>query len=332
MSNNSGAAERPGPAGDRDLEILFVSGAPRSGSTILGMILGQLPGCCDVGELWALWRPAFSNGDLCGCGLAVDSCPFWSAVVRDALGPDFVEEGIRLGLLHRRIMGTLRAPLVWAHVRGLRRTPEYSHYTEALADHYRAISAASGARIVIDSSKMASDALLAGTIPRTRLSVVHVVRDPRGIAWSWKKQRQQPGPNGRELDRHGIAASSARWITYNLFAELFLAPRLGDRFRTVRYEDLLRDPFAVTADLAAWIGLETTEIPVTGAPPRLAVSKPTHPVWGNPVRTATGDVPLRLDDEWKRRMKWAQRFAVVALTFPLLFRYHYSGRLRQHRQ
>jgi Sulfotransferase family len=310
------------------LEVLYVSGAPRSGSTILGMILGQLDGCCDVGELWALWRPAFKNGDLCGCGSPVGECEFWSTVIEKALGSDFAESGPRLGRLHRRTMGTLRAPLVWAHLRGWRKRAEYDEYARALGDHYRAIAAASGARVVVDSSKMASDALVATMIPGVRVSVVHIVRDPRGVAWSWKKQRQQPGPRGRDLDRHGIAAAATRWLIYNSFAEFLLAPRLGKRFRTVRYEDLLTDPVGITADLASWIGNDPGAIPVSGTPPRLSVGRPTHPVWGNPVRTGSGDIPLRLDDEWRVHMQPSERRAVALLTLPFLIRYGYQRRRR----
>ena len=326
MSEDPAVLAEPGRDDDGELQILYVSGAPRSGSTILGMILGQLDGYCDVGELWALWRPAFQNGDLCGCGLPVDRCEFWSRVMRDALGPDFAERGPRLGRLHRRTMGTLRAPLVWAHLRGWRQNPDYEEYARGLADHYRAIAAVSGGRVVVDSSKMASDALVATMIPGMHVSVVHIVRDPRGVAWSWKKQRQQPGPRGRQLDRHGIVAAASRWLTYNAFADLLLAPRLGNRFRRVRYEDLLRDPAVVTADLADWLGARSTTNPVSGRPPLLSVGRPTHPVWGNPVRTSSGDVPLRLDDEWRSRMKRSDRRMVALLTLPYLIRYRYTRR------
>ena len=41
----------------------------------------------------------------------------------------------------------------------------------------------SGGRVVVDSSKMASDALLADAIPGINLKVIHLIRDPRGITW-----------------------------------------------------------------------------------------------------------------------------------------------------
>jgi hypothetical protein len=308
-----------------DLEVAYISGAPRSGTTLLGMILGQLRDFCDVGELWALWRPAFRNGDLCGCGLAVRECPFWLAVVRRAVGPDYGSVGPALGDLHRQWMGTTRAPLVWLHQRGWRRRAAYDEYAAALGRHYRAIAEVSGARVVVDSSKMASDALLASGLPGISLSVIHCVRDPRGVAWSWQKQARQPGPDGRPLDQHGSAASAARWVAYNALARTLVAPRLGERFRTVRYEDLIADPIAVTRYLASWLGADPDGLPLSDDPPRLRRSRPSHPVWGNPVRTSTGDIPLRADDEWTRRLGRSERATTTVVTLPYLLRYGYPA-------
>jgi hypothetical protein len=309
-----------------DVEVVYISGAPRSGTTLLGMMLGQLPDACDVGELWALWRPAFRNGDLCGCGNPVRECPFWLAVIREALGPDFEARGMALGTLHRRHLGTLSAPRVWLHVRGRRRRPELSRYAEALGRHYRAIAKVSGSRIVVDSSKMASDALLASTIPGIRLSVLHLVRDPRGVAWSWRKQLRQPGPDGRPLKQQSPLAAAVRWDAYNVFAELLLAPRLGPRFRVLRYEDLMADPAATLDQLAHWIGTTATGRPIDGQPPVLSLAHPTHPVWGNPVRTASGVIALRADEEWKRGLRTADRLISTLTALPLLPRYHYAAR------
>ena len=306
-----------------ELEVAFISGAPRSGTTLLGMILGQLDGVCDAGELWALWRPAFRHGDLCGCGRAVRECDFWLTVAHKALGPDFEQRGAALGELHRRNLGTLRAPRAWSHARGWWRRPAYSEYADALGRQYRAIAEVSGARVVVDSSKMATDALLAATIPGIRVSVIHLVRDPRGVAWSWQKRLRQPGPQGRDIDRHGALASGARWTTYNALAELFLATAPRTRFRALRYEDLLANPGAVTADLAAWLGADPGSSPIVGDPPRVALARPTHPVWGNPVRTTSGDVPLRADEEWRGTLGRAERLVNTAVSLPFLRHYGY---------
>ena len=308
-----------------DLDVVYISGAPRSGTTLLGMALGQLPGCCDVGELWALWRPAFREGDLCGCGKPVHSCDFWLEVAERSLGPDYETRGAALGQLHRRTMGTLSAPKVWLHVSGRLRNPAYTGYAEALEREYRAVAVASGARVVVDSSKMASDALLADAIPGINFKVIHLIRDPRGVTWSWRKQVRQPGPHGRAMHRQRPIATAARWDAYNAFAELLLAPRLGDRFRRLRYEDLLADPRGQLSDIARWIGADPAALPVDGQPPRLSLKRPTHPVWGNPVRTSSGTITLHEDEEWRDRLPAADRVIATVATLPFLLRYRYPA-------
>lgn len=304
-------------------KVLYISGAPRSGTTVLGMALGQDDALCDVGELWALWRPAFRTAELCGCGRPVPDCEFWLSVASRALGPEYERRGREVGELHRRALGTGRAPRAWLHAGGLRPNPDLERYAEALGRHYRAIAERSGARVIVDSSKMATDALVASTLPDVELWLLHLVRDPRAMAWSWRRQVRQPGTGGRALDRRPPVASALRWDAYNLFAEVLLRPRLRPRFRSLRYEDFVARPRRTLQEILAWIGEPDVDVPVDGDPPALELRRPSHPVWGNPVRTATGPLPLRLDDEWRQRMPAADRLLTTLITFPLLRRYRY---------
>jgi hypothetical protein len=43
------------------------------------------------------------------------------------------------------------------------------------------------------------------------------------------------------------------------------------------------------------------------------------------VRLNRGEVKLRLDDEWRRKMPPASRMIVSAMTWPFLLRYGYMG-------
>jgi hypothetical protein len=82
--------ESTGPAPGR---ILFMVARPRSGTTILGNALGELPGWFHVGELRYLWAEGLPKPRRdCGCRLPVAGCPTWRAVaatrgVSDAIEP-----------------------------------------------------------------------------------------------------------------------------------------------------------------------------------------------------------------------------------------------------
>ena len=65
--------------------VLYVTGWCRSGSTVLGNILAEVPGVFHAGELRFLWQ----NGVLgtgsnrrCGCGADLLACAFWSRVLQ----------------------------------------------------------------------------------------------------------------------------------------------------------------------------------------------------------------------------------------------------------
>ena len=64
--------------------VLYIGGLGRSGSTLLDLMLGQVPGLCAVGELSYLW--ARSDDDLCGCGERFAACAFWKQVGQEAFG------------------------------------------------------------------------------------------------------------------------------------------------------------------------------------------------------------------------------------------------------
>ena len=161
-------------------------------------------------------------------------------------------------------------------------------------------------------------------MPGVELWVLHLVRDPRGMAWSWQKQLRQPGPTGRALPRHRPEASALRWDAYNLFAERLLRPRLGPRYHLVRYEDLVDDPARALGSVLSWLGDPCDALPLVGDPPALALHRPQHQVWGNPVRTSTGTLPITLDDEWRRAMPAGDRLVATAVALPFLHHYGYE--------
>jgi len=48
--------------------VLYILGWGRSGSTVLGNILGEIDGFFSAGELHYLWERSLVEGRACGCG------------------------------------------------------------------------------------------------------------------------------------------------------------------------------------------------------------------------------------------------------------------------
>jgi Sulfotransferase family len=303
--------------------VLYLGGLGRSGTTVLERVLGELPGACSVGELVHLWQRGVLDDETCGCGEPFSRCPFWAEVGVRAFGGWDRALAERMERLRRRVDRSRHIPRLIAPRLLGRRRAELQEYVSTYLRLYRAISEATGGGVVIDSSKHSSLAFCLRTEPGIDLRVVHVVRDSRGVAYSWTKEVRRPEATAEDalMTRYSPARSSALWLGHNLF--LGLLGRLGTARRLLRYEDFTADPAAVLADLAAFAGLPAdVDVIHDGA----VVLHPSHTVAGNPMRFRTGPTPLRRDDAWRERLPRRRRLLVSALTVPLLARYGYLRR------
>ena len=68
------------------LKVLNITGWGRSGSTILGSILGSCKDFFFGGELRNIWKLSLLDNRLCGCGVPLKECSFWKKVFNSAFG------------------------------------------------------------------------------------------------------------------------------------------------------------------------------------------------------------------------------------------------------
>jgi Sulfotransferase family len=313
-----GSARSPG-------RVLLIGGWGRCGSTLLDMLLGQVPGVVSAGEVRELWLRGCVENRPCGCGAAFADCTFWRQVGEVAFGGWGALE------LDRTLRARYGIDRPWGLGRLLSRRQadvrngDLAFYRQVLAQLYDAIRQVSGSSVVVDSSKIPTHALVLLRSEAIDLRLVHLVRDSRGVAYSNTKRvvKQVTAGEPTLLPTHGPVASSARYALYNgLTGEL---DRLGAEYMLVRYEDLIADPRRRLQEILTHAGVSPgTELPFLAGDG--AVLRPSHLVDGNPVRFATGPVQLRADDEWRSRMRPRDRAVVSALTLPFLAAYRYPLR------
>ena len=178
--------------------------------------------------------------------------------------------------------------------------------------------------MAVDASKHASLAFCLRTEPAIDLRVMHLVRDPRAVAYSWTRPLKRPEAAGaaaaspRYIPTMSPASSAMRWNILNL--ELHLLTAQGTPTRLMRYEDFIAAPVAGMRELAGFAGVdpELSFMSDTGADLGL-----THTAGGNPMRFSAGRIEVRRDDDWRSRLRPDARALVTTLTFPLLARYGY---------
>jgi hypothetical protein len=212
------------------VRVVYIMGAGRSGSTLLGILLGNGPGVFYAGELDAwMRRGGTPNGD------GDDLAAFWSGVSdhmtpwREGPRPDF--------------FSTLE------HPRALlaRRRPDRAAYRRYNRDLYRAIAAAARSGVVVDSSHFPLRRWHLRSLDGIDVYTILLVRDPRALVQAFQKPVQKPKPPW--------AAALYVWAVLALSSVVYATlPR--DRRTVVRYEDLVADPRGELARLSAWLGTD----------------------------------------------------------------------------
>jgi len=320
----------------RRQKVLFIGGLGRSGSTLVERLLNELPTTFAVGETIHLWERGVRNGETCGCGAPFDDCAHWRAVGSAAFGGWDRVDADRLIELRWAVDRTRQLPAITlAHRRGQPGGDQRDYL-----DHLRRVLLAAAVvagrpDVLLDSSKHLSTAALLALDDALDVRLLHLVRDPRGVAYSWTKHVARPETDGEVMPTYDPARTAARWVTDNLGFEA-----LGRWVPTLRlrYEDVLTDPRAALAAIGRFVGIDVRGLDlgfIEGCSARLAT--PMHSVAGNPLRFGGDDVTLRLDDAWVTELGCGRRRLVTSLTAPLLVRYGYpirpavSGRRRPDR-
>ncbi|MQA94591.1 MAG: sulfotransferase [Streptosporangiales bacterium] len=296
------------------MTVLYITGWCRSGSTLLGNVLAEATGVVHVGELRFLWLNGVlgtgSNGR-CGCGARLTECPLWAGVLGAVRPAD------RTLAAHAAEVVRWQAACRTRHTHRILRRPPDNGWPETLAATYRAIADQTGARVIVDGSKFSSDAALLTHLPGIEARRVHLVRDPRAVAWSWLVPKAYTG-------RRSAPNSTLHWLGFNLTAEA-VARAHPDTALRLRYEDLVRDPRAAVAQV---LGLLGHPGPNPVAPDGGVELGGNHTVTGNPNRFARGRTPIEEDRRWHGALPPRQRATTTLLALPLLRRYGYEMRGR----
>jgi hypothetical protein len=307
------------------LSVIDIVAKGRSGSTLVGLLLGQLPGFVDVGELRYVWTRRLGKGAnvLCGCGTVLSECPFWEQVGQDAFGGWDALDATHVLELERAVERERFIPLL-LQPKALRVYGAKLHeYTDLLARLLQGIARVAGARVVVDGSKLLSRALVLHHVEGVDLSFLHIVRDCRGVAFSWSKRVARPETLERVsyMPRIGPAAVSTRWVYHNVGAHMLALLRHPHAF--MRYETFVQDPQSELSRVLRVLG-QGEAVPNLGFIGEKMSLRPTHSVWGNPMRLETRAVAIRLDDQWRREMRPRDRRVVTLLAWPLLRAYGYT--------
>jgi hypothetical protein len=294
-----------------DIRVIFILGYTRSGSTLLEHLLSISPGTVAVGEMAYLWEQSVRNDSYCGCGSKWANCPFWKSILAAQPTLDFQQE---------------RSPdtgQFWSFFVDLFRQERssnnyhYKNFLSQIESVYRSISDQTGGKVIIDSSKRPFFGLAASKIPGISVTFVHLVRDSRGCAFSWKKAkaRMELGKNNF-MSRLPVYRSTLAWVGNNLQAEILRTRGYQNIF--LRYEDLVGNPTFEVNRILEQVGLPSISPGQDG----IFHAPISHGTWGNPDRwSSMNGIRVTPDDRWMKELS-ARDFAITTLISAPLLKYY----------
>jgi hypothetical protein len=199
--------------------------------------------------------------------------------------------------------------------------PILDRYVGLLRRVYPELARASGASVIVDSSKTPAAAVILSQLEEVDLYLLHLFRDPRGVAHSWSRGRPGgEGARGPGSYAPGPIRTTGRWLSTNLLGEVVRRRLPADRSMVLRYEEFVRRPQEALRSIISFVEEEGDELPfVSDHTVRL---QPSHTASGNRSRFARGEVLLQLDEAW-RAGPIGMRITVTGLALPGLLRYGY---------
>ncbi len=222
-------------------KVVYVLGAGHSGSTILGLTLGNCEGVFFAGEV-ARWlrydgRPLLEGEE---------RERLWARVrKRVEVPPELLKRGARPLEQSTALLRVRTWPAQWRRRRAYRRVTR---------DVYRAIAEVTGAGHVVDTSHFPRRARHLQRIEEIDLYLLFLVREPQSVVASY-------GVEGvpHKQTWKAPAANAYLWLTYLLSLGVFLRqPRAKRLF--VRHEAFIADPAGVLGQILQAI-CSSSEIP-----------------------------------------------------------------------
>jgi hypothetical protein len=277
------------PAGQPTPAIICVLGTARSGSTLLQRMVELNSNAIGLGEISRV-QELLERDSRCACGERLAACTFWASALDDLRQTAPLVTWSKASWPERG--RPLRGVLAAMTGTSLLASRTERHSARALDAALAKLAKQAGTSLFIDTSKDPSEFLRLTLSTSHWVVPVHLIRDPRAVAWSgFRRTGTDPLVMARHWARLNRAIAWLRQFTSRY------------SWQTVRYEDLCADPESIRDRLLAAAGGKASSGP----------SEVNHSLGGSSGFSLEGSHAIVLDERWKAEMPEALQRRVMLM-------------------
>jgi len=263
----------------KKIPLIYLVGSGHCGSTLLDMIMSGHSKIIGVGELHHFCsKREVLQKYICSCKRCVLDCSFWKCVKDEICFPN------GLAVFRKKIDFLLgRKKYIYNDKEKRKKPVNIEEYLEINEKIYERILKCSGKSVIFDSSKEVNRAELLLFSKKLDIVLVHLVRDGRGVMWSYKRKYG------------GVFSPLWRWVGGNLKVEILKKRNKKLKVVFIRYEDLVRNPKKEVMKILK-------EVNLSFEPSMLRFrAHPQHQFSGNRMRFLSEE-KIEEDLSWKKNL------------------------------
>ena len=298
------------------MQLNFILCPSYHGATLLSLLLNNHSRISSLGDTLPPRKPDVT----CACGEKVSKCEFWIKI-EERLHTDNYANLDRLlpwypilvrnpsrntkinRIIEKAVFAGLPASLA---IRSIWRNAKV--FNDISIEFSRTVCDIAGTDLFIDSKKPMISVIVQSILDKAKnLKVLHIVRDPRGFAFSSKKHKKSVS-----LDQ-----ICKNWTMYHRNTIKLNSILNEVNILTVRHEDLCDDPETTMRKIFKHFGVGYENV---FCPP---INPLKHHLIGNRGTLERFDGEVRCDDTWRTTLSKEEQKEILELTYPLSDKYGY---------
>lgn len=291
---------------ENKVNLIYLMGAARSGTTALATFLGGHDEINSVGEMHQFFEH-LEQDKTCSCGEPLTSCPFWSKIIQE-LPTIMINESKEKQIFCKQFEYHTAALNL---LLGRYNKEQLKHYHELQNNILTSIKANRKSQYILDSAKYIGRHLSLRKNKQISIKTFYVVRDVRGVINSFSKNVQS--------SRNPLS-TIFYYLAINITSEIIFRVSSKNSIQKIQYEEFFENPEKSLIAIGHFLKLDMhSVIKAINQNETFVIG---HIIGGNRLKNEQ-KIKIRTDNSWKNNQSrfWQIIYYIMASPVMLLNKY-----------